>query len=100
MIKHIVCWKLKEQAEGNNKATNALLIKEKLEALQGKIEGLKHIEVGINIPEYPNNYDVMLYSEIESKEALSFYQTHPLHQAVLPFVKEVVESRVAVDYEI
>lgn len=100
MIKHIVCWKLKDEANGNDKSANAKQIKEKLEALKGQIEGLVNIEVGINIPEYPANYDVVLYSEVESKEALDHYQNHPLHQAVLPFVREVVVSRVAVDYEI
>jgi len=100
MIKHIVCWQLKDEAHGNDKATNASLIKEKLEALKGKIEGLISIEVGINIPEYPANYDVVLYSELESADALNIYQNHPLHQAVLPFIREAVSSRVAVDYKI
>lgn len=99
MIKHIVCWKLKEEAHGNDKATNMLLIKEKLEALQGKIEGVIKIEVGINLPDFPNNHDVVLYSEIESKEALDFYQNHPLHQAILPFIRDAVVNRVAVDYQ-
>ncbi|MDU1904532.1 MAG: Dabb family protein [Dysgonomonas sp.] len=100
MIKHIVCWKLKDEAHGNDKSVNAKHIKEKLEALRGKIEGLVNIEVGINIPEYPTNYDVVLYSELESKEALEHYQNHPLHQALLPFIREAVSNRVAVDYEI
>ncbi|HCO68525.1 MAG TPA: stress responsive protein [Dysgonomonas sp.] len=99
MIKHIVCWKLKEEAHGNDKATNMKLIKEKLENLQGKIEGLIKIEAGINLPDYPANYDVVLYSELESKEALDYYQSHPLHQEILPFIREAVSSRVAVDYE-
>ena len=76
------------------------MIKEKLEALNGKIEGLVKVEVGINFLESTANYDVALYSEVASKEALDFYQNHPLHQAVLPFVKEAVSSRIAVDYEI
>lgn len=98
MVKHIVFWKLKEEANGNNKATNASLIKEKLEALSGQIDGLINIEVGINF--LSGNYDVALYSELESREALDTYQNHPKHQAVLPFVREVVEDRKAVDYEI
>lgn len=100
MVKHIVFWQLKDEAHGNDKAKNALLIKEKLEDLRGKIEGLTNIEVGINFLESSANYDVALYSEVVSKEALDFYQNHPLHQAVLPFVREAVNSRVAVDYEI
>lgn len=100
MVKHIVFWKLKEEAQGNNKETNAKLIKEKLEDLNGKIDGLIKAEVGINFLNSESNYDVALYSEVDSKEALDFYQNHPLHQAILPFVREVVSSRIAADYEI
>ncbi len=100
MVKHIVFWKLKDEANGNNKVANAQLIKEKLEDLNGKIEGLVKVEVGINFLDSPANYDVAVYSEVASKEALDFYQNHPLHQAVLPFVREVVSGRIAVDYEI
>ena len=99
MIKHIVMWKLREEAHGNDKAANAKLIREKLEALSGKIDGLCKIEVGIDILG-GNNFDVVLYSELESMAALDDYQRHPLHQAVLPFVRDAVVERVAVDYEI
>lgn len=99
MVKHIVFWKLKEQANGNDKTTNAQLIKEKLEALNGKIEGLIKVEVGLDFIGN-GNFDVALYSELVSPEALDTYQKHPLHQAVLPFVREVVEDRKAVDYQI
>lgn len=91
-------WKLKDEAHNNNKATNAKLIKEKLEALNGKIDGLLKLEVGIDVLG-GGNYDVVLYSEVESIDALDIYQNHPLHQALLPFIREAVNSRVAVDYQ-
>lgn len=98
MVKHIVFWKLKEQADGRSKAENAQLIKEKLEALKGQVDGLINIEVGINFVD--GNYDVALYSELATREALDAYQNHPKHQAILPFVRGVVEDRKAVDYEV
>jgi Stress responsive A/B Barrel Domain. len=98
MIKHIVMWKLKEEAHGNDKPTNAQLIKEKLEGLSGKIEGLLKIEVGIDFLG-GNNFDVVLYSELTSEEALDAYQNHPLHQELLPFVRDAVVDRKAVDYK-
>lgn len=97
MVKHIVFWKLKEEAHGNTKEINAKLIKEKLEDLNGKVEGLLKLEVGIDFLGN-GNYDVALYSEVASMEALDFYQNHPLHQALLPFVREAVCDRKAVDY--
>ncbi len=99
MVKHIVMWKLKEEAHGNDKAVNAKLIKEKLEALGGKIDGVLKIEVGIDFLG-EGNFDVVLYSELSKKEDLDVYQNHPLHQAVLPFIREAVMDRKAVDYEI
>lgn len=99
MVKHIVMWKLKDEAHGNNKATNAQLIKEKLEALNGKIDGLLKAEVGIDFLG-SGNFDVVLYSEVASREDLDTYQQHPLHQAVLPFIREAVSDRKAVDFEV
>lgn len=99
MIKHIVMWKLKEESQGNDKATNAKLIKEKLEALNGKIDGLLKLEIGIDFMG-EGNFDVVLYSELSKKEDLDTYQNHPLHQALLPFIREAVTDRKAVDFEI
>ncbi len=100
MIKHIVMWKLKESASGNTKEKNALLIKEKLEALNGKIPGLLKLEVGIDFSQTQESSDIVLYSEFESREALNNYQSHPEHKAIIPFVAEVREERRVVDYEI
>lgn len=98
MVRHIVCWKLKESAEGHTKAENAGLIKEKLEALVGVIDEIKELRVGIN--ENGGEYDVLLETTFESMDALKAYDAHEAHQAVREFVRSVVESRVAVDYTI
>jgi hypothetical protein len=92
-------WKLKDEAHGNDKETNARLIKEKLEALNGKIDGLLKLEVGIDFAG-GGNFDIVLYSELSKKEDLDTYQNHPLHQATLPFIREAVADRKAVDCEI
>lgn len=100
MVKHIVFWKLKEFALGNDKKANALLIKEKLEDLNGKIPGLLKLEIGIDFVNGDMSGDVALYSEFNNREDLDFYQEHPLHKAVQSFVLEVRSSRMVVDYEI
>ncbi|MBI3897672.1 MAG: Dabb family protein [Gammaproteobacteria bacterium] len=100
MIKHIVMWRLKESAQGNDKATNAKLIKEKLEALHGKIPGMLKLEVGIDFSATDMSGDVVLYSEFASRQALADYQAHPAHKAVMPFVAEVRRERHVVDYEV
>ncbi|MCU0443042.1 MAG: Dabb family protein [Bacteroidia bacterium] len=99
MVVHIVLWKLKDEAHGQTKEQNALAIKQKLEALNGQIEGLLQIEVGIDFLHSPESADVVLYSTFQNKEALAFYQQHPLHLALMPFIAEARAQRVVVDYE-
>ncbi|TAE89531.1 MAG: Dabb family protein [Bacteroidetes bacterium] len=100
MIKHIVFWKLKEEANGMSKAENAEAIKQKLEDLNGKIEGCLKLEVGFDFLHSPESADVVLYSEFDSKAALDFYANHPLHKAVMPFIAEARSERRVVDYEV
>ncbi len=99
MIKHIVCFKLKDFAEGASKDENARRIKRELEALPGKVPGVKRLEVGINIVADPMAYDIVLYTEFASQEALDKYQAHPEHQKVAQFIGKVRDQRVVVDYE-
>lgn len=99
MVKHIVFWKLKEEANGMSKAENAAAIKQKLEELNGKIEGCIKLEVGFDFLHSAESADVVLYSEFEDKAALDFYANHPLHKAVMPFIAEARSERRVVDYE-
>jgi hypothetical protein len=98
MIKHIVMFKLKEWAEGRDKAANIKALKAKLEALPAQIEEIKFFEVGINFIEANVAYDLVLVSEFGSKEALYSYQKHAEHVKVAEFVGKVCESRIVVDY--
>lgn len=97
MVRHIVIWNLKEEADGRTKAENAAIIKERLEALVGQIPGLLKAEVTMNFN--PAGMDLCLYSELTDKAALDVYQDHPLHVAVKGFVHKVVETRVVHDSE-
>ncbi len=100
MIKHIVIWKLKETAHGKSKQENALIIKDKLETLNGKIPGMLKIEVGIDFSKTESSADIVLYSEFETKIDFDNYQIHPLHKVLKPYIKEARLDRIVVDYEI
>ena len=100
MVKHIVVWKLKPNAEGAGRAANAERVKAALEGLRGKIPGMRHVEVGINFNATDAAYDVALYSEFDNRAALDGYQEHPEHVKVKGLIKSVRDSRVVVDYEI
>lgn len=98
MVKHIVMWKLKDEAQGNTKEINAQKIKENIEGLNGRIEGLRHVEVGLN--HNPGGFDICLYSEFEDRNALAYYIDHPLHKQNQAFTLSVVYDRAVADYEI
>jgi len=92
-------WKLKEFAEEKDKLENAKTIKRDLENLQNKINQIRYIEVGININESEQAYDVILYSEFNSIEDLDTYQNHPDHVRISEFISKVRDTRVVTDYE-
>jgi len=100
MIKHIVFWRLNESVYGNNKQANAQILKDKLLAMQGKVNGLLKIEVGFDFNNEKDSCDVVLYSEFENKEALRQYQIHPDHEEIKKWISEVRYERRVVDYEI
>ncbi|MFC3106645.1 Dabb family protein [Undibacterium arcticum] len=100
MIKHIVMWKLKEQAEGADKASNAQKMKSLLDACAGIVPGILKLEVALAQPGLEATYDVVLYSEFADQAALDAYQDHPQHVAVKPFIGAVREARQCMDYEV
>ena len=98
MVKHMIIWKLKDDVA--DKAACALKIKEALEDLVGKIDGL--LEMHIITEGLPSSTgDLMMDSTFSSAAALAAYATHPLHVAVADgLVRPAVASRAAFDYEL
>lgn len=98
MIKHIVMWKLKPEAEGHTAHENALWMKQHLETLMGVVPQLLSCEVGINVVD--GNYDACLVSTFASLEDLEIYKKHPAHVEISTYCKKIRESRVACDFVI
>ena len=100
MIRHIVMWKLKEQAEGATRAENALQLKEKLEACRDLLPGILRVEVGIATAGLDSTFDVVMVSDFTDKAALDAYQVHPAHEKIKAFLGPRREVRQCVDYEL
>jgi hypothetical protein len=100
MIKHIVMWKLKDEAEGADRAANARKVKELLDACIGLVPGMGTFEVALAQPGLEATYDVVLYSEFADRDALNAYLDHPQHVALKPFIGAVREGRQCMDYEV
>jgi len=99
MLKHVVLWKFKAEAEGKTAAENILITKQKLESLFGKIPEILSIQVLPNTLNDIGNYDAALIAEFNSVADLFSYQKNPLHEEVAVFVKSVTETRAALDFE-
>jgi len=96
MVKHMIIWKLKEGLE--NPEAKKQEIKESLEGLVGKIDGLLEMKIHINGMDCSSG-DIMMDSTFESAEALTAYQTHPEHVAVAGgIVRPAVEQRLSFDF--
>jgi heme-degrading monooxygenase HmoA len=99
MIKHIVMWKLKDHAEGADRAANAARMKALLYGCRDIVPGIVEFEVALARPGLEATYDVVLYSVFADKAALDAYQDHPQHVAVKPFIGAVRLERQCMDYE-
>ncbi|MBT4286564.1 MAG: Dabb family protein [Deltaproteobacteria bacterium] len=100
MIKHIVCWKLKNKTEPLKECSDALAIKRVLEGLVGKVPGLIQAEVGFDYSNTKTASDIVLYSKFESKVALKNYKNHPAHVKAGKTVRPRTYDRRMIDYEI
>lgn len=93
MIKHVVMWKFKE-----NEKENMQKFLDGLKSLDGQIEEIKSMQVGISIKE-DNEYDAILISEFESMEDLQKYKEDPRHVKVSNLCKSIRLKRTAIDFE-
>ncbi len=94
MIKHIVCFKLKNPTEEEcSKAAEVLL------SMKGRVPEIKDIEVGCDFLHSSRSYDLILQVTLDDEEALNRYQNDPYHCSVVKkHMHAVRETSVAVDY--
>ena len=96
MIKHIVCFKLKDNAPAECEKAAAVL-----RSMEGNVPLLRGIEVGCDFLHSPRSYDVILQVLLDDAAALEAYQQDPYHcDVVKKHMHAVRESSVAIDYEI
>lgn len=99
MVKHIVLFKLKDEAPADKKLEAMHAFKQAIEALPAKISVIRKVEVGLNINPC-ETWSIALYSEFDTLDDVKDYATHPDHVAAGALLAEVRESRACVDYEI
>lgn len=99
MLKHVVYWTLKDEAEGHSAAENAVKFVEIIRNLEGRIPALLSIEASCTFAETTTEpCHVILISTHADEQSLKAYAEHPDHMACVPFIKSVTASRKALDF--
>ena len=93
MVKHIVMFKLKEKSHENMEHAVSTL-----RGLDGKIETLKFLEVGVDFKKSERSYDIVLTTHFDDQESLAAYAVHPSHLPVIVTMRNLCSSSVVVDY--
>jgi hypothetical protein len=95
MLTHIVFFKLKERTPEVIQKTKEVLLN-----MEGKIEQLLSIEVGVDVVHSERSFDIALVTRFHSLADLAIYNAHPIHQEVIAYMGTVREAAVSVDYEV
>ena len=96
MIKHIVCFKLKNPTEAE-----CAKAAEILRSMEGNVPQLRGIEVGCDFLHSPRSYDIILQVLLDSAEELDAYQNDEYHCSVVKkHMHEAAQSSIALDYEV
>jgi antibiotic biosynthesis monooxygenase (ABM) superfamily enzyme len=94
LFTHVVFFRLKPECKDQAKHLVAKILD-----MKGQIPELREIQVGVDVVQSARSYDVGLIAQFDDLAGMQSYQVHPVHQELLKFVGEVVESSVAVDFE-
>ena len=67
--------------------------------MRGHIPVLLSLEAGCDVIRSTRAYDVALLARFASLNTLKEYIDHPVHQALVAFLKPLRESTVSIDYD-
>ena len=84
----------------HNVEENVREVKSRLLAMQGSINELVSIEVGIDFDRSERAFDLALLTEFDSQADLKTYAKHPIHQEVIQYIKSLNTITKVVDYEV
>ena len=93
MVKHIVMFKLKEKTLENMEHAVSIL-----RGLDGEIETLRFLEVGVDFKKSERSYDIVLTTHFDHQKSLAAYTVHPSHLPVIDTMRKLCLSSVVVDY--
>ena len=93
MVKHIVMFKLKKKSPENVEHAVSTL-----RGLDGEIETLRFLEVGVDFKKSERSYDIILITHFDHQEGLTAYTVHSCHLPVIDTMRELCSSSVVANY--
>ncbi len=99
MVRHIVIWRLKEEAKQSDWDANLTRIRQIVDAMRTHVPALLRLELGVNQGQASDAADLLLFSEFEDWEALRAYEFHPLHRELRTLIGPLRCERRVLDYE-
>ena len=91
MLTHVVLFRFKNP-EDAPEAQRRLL------AMEGQIESLKSIEVGLNFIDSTRNSHLVLITKFDDRVGMQLYQEDAMHQTLLAWLKTVIDEARVVDF--
>lgn len=96
MIKHIVLFKLSDNSPENCEKTADIL-----RSMDGKVDLLRGITVGIDNLHSPRSYDIALEVLLDDMSALEAYQQDEYHcNVVKKHMHSVASGSVSIDFDV
>ncbi len=91
MLTHIVLFRFEDMDHAKEAG-------ERLRQMKGQIPTLLDVEAGVDITRSGRSYEMALITRHADQAGLDAYQVHPVHQAVVTYIKSVASGSVAVDF--
>lgn len=92
MVTHIVLFKFSEPGQAEE-------AQKRLLAMRGRIPGMSQIEAGLDFTKSARSFELALVTRHDDRAALEAYQTHPVHQEVVQYIRPRSVQSAAVDFE-
>ncbi len=96
MVRHIVCFKLKDNSPENCATTRDILL-----SMRGKVPTAQQINVFTDELHSARSFDLMLQVDVLSFATLDEYQNDPYHcNIVKKHMSAVAENTITLDFEL
>ncbi len=94
MLKHIVCFKLKDNSLSECEKARDILL-----SMKGNVPMLRDINVGIDVLHSARSYDIILEVTLDDMDSLDRYQQDEYHCSVVKkHMHSVAETSISMDY--